>query len=64
MSMSTSVNAVLAHKLEVLDKYLRLEANELIFNRSYEIYVDYGDTWDIIEDKRLSPAFLSLIYSL
>ena len=58
MSMSTSVNAVLAHKLEVLDKYLRLEANELIFNRSYEIYVDYGDTWDIIEDKRLSPAFL------
>ena len=56
--MSISINAVLAHKLEILDTYLRLEANELIFNRSCEIYVDYGDTWEVIKDKRLTSSFL------
>lgn len=35
----SNVNVVLAHKLDILDKYLRLEANELIFTKSCEFFV-------------------------
>lgn len=53
------INIVLAHKLRILDPYLKLKANELIFNRPKEIFVDKGDSWEIIQDERLDYEFLS-----
>lgn len=54
-----NVNVVLAHKLEILDKYLRLEANELIFTKSCEFFIDYGDKWEHVRDERLDYDFLN-----
>lgn len=53
------INSVLAHKLKALHKYLSLEANELIFNRPKEIFVDKGDSWEVIKDENLSLSFLN-----
>ncbi|RDU65767.1 conjugal transfer protein [Helicobacter didelphidarum] len=53
------VSMVLQHKLEILEKYLTLEANELIFTKSGEFYVDYGDRFELIEDKQLDYEFLN-----
>lgn len=55
----SNVNVVLAHKLDILDKYLRLEANELIFTKSCEFFVDYGDRWERIVDEKLDYEFLT-----
>ncbi|TQR56269.1 ATPase, T2SS/T4P/T4SS family [Campylobacter troglodytis] len=54
-----NINMILAHKLRILDSYLRLEANELIFNRPKELYVDRGDEWELIKDERLDYEFLN-----
>lgn len=55
---ATHITPILDQKLKILDKYLRLEANELIINTTGEIWVDYGDKWEIIKDSNLSIAFL------
>lgn len=49
---------ILNNILEMLDPYLMLKANELIFNNPKEIFVDYGDKWEIIEDERLDYNIL------
>lgn len=54
-----NLNPVLMHKLKILSPYLMLEANEICFNRPQEIFVDKGDSWEIIEDKRLDLEFLN-----
>ena len=54
-----SISIVLQHKLQVLDKYLRLNANELIFTKSGEFYVDYGDRFELVKDSELSYQFLN-----
>ena len=54
-----NVSVVLQHKLQVLDKYLRLNANELIFTKSGEFYVDYGDRFELVKDSELSYQFLN-----
>ncbi len=53
------VNMVLAQKLRVLDPYLNLEANELIFNHSKEMFIDYGNKWEVIENEKLDYTFLN-----
>ncbi|BDB65791.1 Flp pilus assembly complex ATPase component TadA (plasmid) [Helicobacter cinaedi] len=52
------ITPILMQKLKVLDKYLRLEANELIINKTGEICVDYGLKWEYIEDSTLTYSFL------
>lgn len=52
------VSLTLNNLLKVLNPYLSLPANELIFNRACEINVDYGNYWEVIEDERLNYAFL------
>ena len=54
-----SINMVLAQKLRVLDPYLNLEANELIFNHSKEIQIDFGDKWEVVENNELDYDFLN-----
>lgn len=54
-----NVSIVLEHKLQVLDKYLTLPANELIFTKSCEFYVDYGDRFELVQDKALDYDFLN-----
>lgn len=54
-----SINMVLAQKLRVLDPYLQLEANELIFNHSKEIQIDFGDKWEVVENNELDYDFLN-----
>lgn len=49
---------ILTQKLKVLDPYLQLEANELIINTIGEVWVDYGDKWDLIKDPQLTYGFL------
>ena len=52
--MNRNVSLVLENILvNKLDKYLRLEANELIFNKPCEINIDYGTHWETIEDEEL-----------
>lgn len=51
-------NPVLAHKIKVLEPYLNMKANELIFNNEKEIFVDKGDSWEYIQDERLDKYFL------
>lgn len=58
MEYDNSVNAVLQHQLNILDKYLRLEANEIMINKSGEIYVDYGDKYELIKDPAINYDFL------
>ena len=58
--MNRNVSLVLENILvNKLDKYLRLEANELIFNKPCEINIDYGTHWEIIEDEELSYNVLN-----
>ncbi|WP_347232429.1 ATPase, T2SS/T4P/T4SS family [Helicobacter sp. MIT 05-5293] len=52
------ITPILAQKLQVLDKYLRLEANEIIINHIGEICVDYGQKWETIEDSMLTYNFI------
>lgn len=54
-----NINMVLAHKLKILNPYLTMNANELIFNKPKEIYIDKGDSWEVVEDNRLDYDFLS-----
>ncbi|EEC1756463.1 CpaF/VirB11 family protein [Campylobacter coli] len=49
---------VLNNILNVLNPYLEMEANELIFNKPCEIKVDKGDVWETIYDERLNYNFL------
>ncbi|KGI55664.1 CpaF/VirB11 family protein [Campylobacter sp. MIT 97-5078] len=51
-------NPVLAHKLQVLDPYLGMKANELCINNIGEICIDKGDSWEYIKDERLTIQFL------
>lgn len=53
------ITLVLKNILSKLDKYLSLEANELIFNKAGEIFVDYGNKWEIIKDESLTTSFLN-----
>ena len=53
------INMVLAHKLKILDPYLTMQANELIFNKPKELFIDLGDSWKEIVDERLDYDFLS-----
>ena len=48
-----NVNMVLAHKLRLLDPYLKLKANELIFNKPCELDIDYGDKWEKITGEEM-----------
>lgn len=48
-----NINMVLAHKLRLLDPYLKLKANELIFNKPCELDIDYGDKWEKITGKEM-----------
>lgn len=58
--MNRNVSLVLENILiNKLDKYLRLEANELIFNKPCEINIDYGTHWETIEDEELSYNVLN-----
>ena len=50
-NVSLVLENILANKF---DKYLRLEANELIFNKPCEINIDYGTHWETIEDEELT----------
>lgn len=52
------ITPILAQKLKVLDKYLRLNANELIINNAGELYIDYGQRWEYVQDSMLSASFL------
>lgn len=52
------ITPILIQKLQVLDTYLRLEANELIINKIGEVWVDYGDKWEVIKDPCLTYDFL------
>ena len=54
-----SINLVLAHKLRILDPYLKMKANEIIFNKPKEVFIDLGDKWEIIQDEKLDYEFLS-----
>lgn len=49
---------LLNNALSVLEPYLNLEANELIFNKPKEIFVDKGGEWETITDNRLDYNFL------
>lgn len=55
---SHHITPILAQKLNVLDKYLKLEANELIINNAGEICIDYGQEWEYREDSALTYSFL------
>lgn len=55
--MSESV--ILNNILGVLKPYLTLKANEIIFNKPCEIYIDYGDHWEIMHDPKLDITFLN-----
>ena len=58
--MNRNVSLVLENILvNKLDKYLRLEANELILNKPCEINIDYGTHWETIEDVELSYNVLN-----
>lgn len=54
-----NINLVLAHKLRILDPYLKMSANEIIFNKPKEVFIDLGDKWEIIQDEKLDYEFLS-----
>lgn len=54
-----NINMVLAHKLKILHPYLTMQANELIFNKPKEVFIDKGDSWELINDERLDYDFLS-----
>lgn len=50
---------LLNNALEVLKPYLEIKgANELVFNRPKEIYVDKGGKWETLYDERLDYNFL------
>ena len=49
---------LLNNALEVLAPYLNMEANEIIFNKPKEFFVDKGGEWKIIKDERLDYNFL------
>lgn len=49
---------ILDNILKTLTPYLNLKANELVFNKPKEIFVDKGDSWEIIEDEKLDYDFL------
>lgn len=51
-------NPVLAHKLQILDPYLQMKANELCINDVNQICIDKGDTWEYVTDERLNIQFL------
>lgn len=52
------MSIVLNNILNILKPYLELKANELVINRPFEIMVDKGDVWEIIEDKKLTYELL------
>lgn len=52
------ITPILAQKLEILNKYLVLEANELIFNKVGEVCIDYGNQWEYVQDHTLTLSFL------
>lgn len=55
--MNTSI--VLKNQLELLDPFLRKEANEFIINRPKELLLDKGnDEWEEIYDERFDLDFL------
>lgn len=56
--MSNFNSKILDTILNKLEPYLTLPANELVFNRTKEIQVDYGDRWERIEDESLDYDFL------
>lgn len=53
-----AITPILDQKLKVLDKYLQLEANELIINKIGEVWVDYGERWEFIKEPKLTYDFL------
>ena len=55
-NVSLVLENILANKL---DKYLRLEANEIIFNKPCEIWIDKGDKWERIWDEELNYNVLN-----
>lgn len=56
----SDVSLVLRNILDFkLDKYLRLEANELIFNKAKELWIDYGNRWEKIIDEELTYDVLN-----
>lgn len=52
-------NVLLENILGVLKPYLKLKANEPIFNKPCEIEVDYGDHWETLHDPKLDAKFLN-----
>lgn len=52
------MSIILNNILNILKPYLELQANELVINRPFEIMVDKGDVWEIIEDKKLTYELL------
>lgn len=54
-----SISIVLKNQLELLDPFLRKEANELIINRPKELLLDKGgNEWEEIYDERFDLDFL------
>ncbi len=55
---TSKITPILAHKLQILESYLSLKANELVINNVGEICIDWGQKWEYKNDSRLSYEFL------
>ncbi|MDR0579199.1 MAG: Flp pilus assembly complex ATPase component TadA [Campylobacteraceae bacterium] len=52
------ITKVLQHKLDMLDKYLKSGANEIVINKPQEIFLDRLGMWERLEDSDISLSFL------
>ncbi|TLD85563.1 ATPase, T2SS/T4P/T4SS family [Helicobacter sp. MIT 05-5294] len=58
INQSQEISAILKTILRHLDKYLCLEANELIINQEKEIWIDRQGEWEYIHDETLHLPIL------
>ncbi|TLD85189.1 plasmid mobilization relaxosome protein MobC [Helicobacter sp. MIT 11-5569] len=58
IDQSQEISAILKSILRHFDKYLSLDANELIINREKEVLIDRQGEWEIIADETLSLTIL------